>query len=71
VSLKRARSTATWGRQTCCSIWTEARPNGASQHGDKILLFGQESGMSVGALLLRWHGLGGTPPQRPAKIGTT
>ena len=25
-------------------------------HGDRILLFGQGSGMSVGALVLRWHG---------------
>lgn len=26
------------------------------KHGDRILLFGQGSGMSVGTLLLRWHG---------------
>lgn len=45
--------------------------NGAFRHGDKILLFGQGSGMSVGALLLQWHGRGSVPPQRPAKIGTT
>ncbi|MDB4933717.1 MAG: fabH2, partial [Labilithrix sp.] len=26
------------------------------KHGDRILLFGQGSGMSVGTLLLSWHG---------------
>jgi 3-oxoacyl-[acyl-carrier-protein] synthase-3 len=26
------------------------------KHGDRILVFGQGSGMSVGTLLLRWHG---------------
>ncbi|HXT95527.1 MAG TPA: 3-oxoacyl-[acyl-carrier-protein] synthase III C-terminal domain-containing protein [Polyangia bacterium] len=40
---------------------------GAFRHGDKILLFGQGSGMSVGALLLRWHGRGSTPPRTPPK----
>jgi 3-oxoacyl-(acyl-carrier-protein) synthase III len=38
---------------------------GAFRHGDKILLFGQGSGMSVGTLLLRWHGRGSTPPRAP------
>ncbi len=41
--------------------------SGAFRHGDKILLFGQGSGMSVGALLLRWHGRGSTPPQLPSQ----
>jgi 3-oxoacyl-[acyl-carrier-protein] synthase-3 len=26
------------------------------KHGDNILLFGEGSGMAVGALVLRWHG---------------
>jgi 3-oxoacyl-[acyl-carrier-protein] synthase-3 len=30
--------------------------SGRFKHGDVILVFGQGSGMSVGTLLLRWHG---------------
>ena len=38
---------------------------GSFRHGDKILLFGQGSGMSVGVSLLQWHGRANTPPQPP------
>jgi 3-oxoacyl-[acyl-carrier-protein] synthase-3 len=37
---------------------------GVFRHGDKILLFGQGSGMSVGALLLQWHGRANAGPHR-------
>jgi 3-oxoacyl-[acyl-carrier-protein] synthase-3 len=39
---------------------------GLFRHGDKILLFGQGSGMSVGALLLRWHGRANAHPSPAA-----
>jgi 3-oxoacyl-[acyl-carrier-protein] synthase-3 len=38
--------------------------SGKIRHGDIVLLFGQGSGMSVGTMLLRWHGRASAPASR-------